>query len=127
MTSYLKAEDDWPLEKEPQVTIFIHTVKKVEGVMFLKLLIFCFCTSTNCVHESFLVPVVEGGVPAVHDVAGDGRGHEGADGEREGAHQDLVPLQVRGQPVVGLALPLLGRGALAVVVPVLWKENVKSW
>ena len=65
------------------------------------------------------VPVVEGGVPSVHDVAGDGRGHEGADGEREGAHQDLVPLQVRWQPVVGLALPLLGGRALAVVVPVL--------
>ena len=50
---------------------------------------------------------VDGRVAVVHDPAGHGRGDEGADGEREGADGHLVKLQLRGEPVVGLALPLV--------------------
>ncbi len=56
------------------------------------------------------------------------------DCEREGPHDDLVPLQVSWEPVVGLALPLLWAVALAVVVPVLrstkdfgiWDATIKQ-
>ena len=59
---------------------------------------------------------VDGRVAVVHDPAGHGRGDEGADGEREGADGHLVKLQLRGEPVVGLTLPLFRSIALEDVV-----------
>ena len=51
--------------------------------------------------------VVDGAPTAVHDPAGHEGGNYGADCQAEQAHNDLVSLLLRGQPMVGLAFPLL--------------------
>ena len=52
--------------------------------------------------------IVEGGVAPVDDPGGQGGREEGAEGDGEPSHEDLVDLLPGAQPLVGLALPLLG-------------------
>ena len=108
---YLVDEYDGPLQEEPEVALVPH-------------------------------PVVHGGVAAVEDPARHHGRQEVADRQAEQPDDDLVNLrrmkrrvtlisdrrptselrfylQFEGQPVVRLALPLLGRVPLAVVVEVL--------
>ena len=59
---------------------------------------------------------VDGGVAVVHDPASHRRRDEGADGQRERADDDLVELQLRGEPVVGLTLPLFRMVTLEDIV-----------
>ena len=70
--------------------------------------------------------VVDCAPPVVHDPTRHEGGDDGTDGQAEQAHNDLVALLLRGQPMVGLALPVLGTIAHAHIVFELKQQQLNN-